>query len=621
MLLAWSLVLMALALYAGRTQRRTAWLAALALWVVVGFWSAEVQPAPASQAAVEHYADGLRRVVRGRILRIRELPQQGEANGGEDGSGAAQPVISLDLAVDAMEEITPDTSRLVPVNGGVRLTLTGEGVAPPLRCGDQVEATLRLRTPERYRDPGAWQYADYLAAQGIGAGATLPASQVTVVPGETGRWHLRCALFATQRWAAGRLSSFAASRPNQLLPGVLRLAADDAGMLNAMLFGDRDHLSHALRLGFERTGSFHLFVVSGMHVALLAGALFYMARRLRLPMWAATVVTIFITTLYALLTGFGAPVQRALWMSSIFLIARLLHRDRGVMNSLGAAALGVLVLSPSALFEASFQMTFLVIVAIAGIAIPLGEWSFLPYLRASRELDHLWLDLAMHPRLAQFRISLRIWGEHLAPLLGRRALGAPAAFVRCSLWLLELLLISVVAEMVMVLPMAAYFHRATIFALPANVLSIPLVAILAPMGVVTFLASLIGPWIAAVPAAATALLLHGITDVIGRISRLHAADWRTPGPSTWVFALAVVGWLALCWLVRRSRNGAVLACAFLPVIAAIVLWPEPAVTVPHELEVTAMDVGQGDSLLVVSPDGGTMLIDAEVPPAVGRMPR
>ena len=613
MLLAWTLVLTGLALYGVRTQARIALLPALALWLTVGFWSAEIQPAPSPQTELVRYADGLQRMVRAHIVRVRELPLQpsDEAAKHDD-----RPALAIDLAVDEVEEITPDLSRMVPVNGGIRVTLDGDSTPMTLRCGDAVEATLRLRTPERYRDPGAWQYAEYLAAQGIRATATLPAARLLTTPRDHRAGTIRCALYAAQRWASGRLRAYVESRANTRLPKILRLSADDAGMLNAMLFGDRDRLSHTLRLGFERTGSFHLFVVSGMHVALLAGVLFYLCRRLSLPQIAATASTIAITALYALLTGFGAPVQRALLMSSIFLIARLLNRDRNVMNSLGAAALAVLVLSPSSLFEASFQMTFLVIVAIGGIAIPLGKWSFLPYARAVRNLDHLWLDLGMHPRLAEFRIRLRIWGEHLEPVLGGWGLRAPAVLVRCSLWLLELLLIGVVAEMVMVLPMAAYFHRATIFALPANVLSIPLVAILAPMGVVTFLASLITPWLAAIPASVTALLLHTITSVIGHISRLHLADWRIPGPSPWVFALAVACWLTLCWLVRRSPRYAMLAGALLPLIAAVVLWPEPAVVTQHELEVTAIDVGQGDSLLLVSPEGRTMLIDAGGP--VGR---
>jgi len=74
-----------------------------------------------------------------------------------------------------------------------------------------------------------------------------------------------------------------------------------------MLFGDRSRLTHQLRLGFERTGSFHLFVVSGMHVALLAGLVFWIARRLRLRNWLATLLTLTLTYAYALVTGFGVP--------------------------------------------------------------------------------------------------------------------------------------------------------------------------------------------------------------------------------------------------------------------------------------------------------------------------
>src|SRR6202020_2598473 len=125
---------------------------------------------------------------------------------------------------------------------------------------------------------------------------------------------------------------------------------------------------------------------------------------------------------------------------------------------------------------------------------------------------------------------LRIWSEAAVNLLGKWAAKLLPLLTRWSLWALELALIGAVAEMVMVLPMAIYFHRATMFAVPTNMLSVPLVALLAPIAVVTFCASLIGPWIAIPPGAVTALLLHGVIAVIGRVSAVRAADLRVPGP-------------------------------------------------------------------------------------------
>ena len=641
----------ALTLLALRRTLRLAILPIAALWIAAGLWSAQLQPEPSPQTALLTYADGLSRTVQGRIVRIRTLPPRTNnpdnpdstevdldpdqwdetASAGEN----ATPTTSLDLSLTAIEEVTPDTSRMVPIAGGIRATLLADHSPQPqiqLHCGDLVEATIRLRAPERYRDPGAWQFADYLLDQGIAATASLPSAKLyplaNLLPGaasaslhpladnlSVGRTSaiLQCRIFAAQSWAATRLFAYTRSSANRRLPPRLRLTANDAGMLNAMLFGDRSSLTQKLRVGFQRTGSFHLFVVSGMHVALLAGLVFWIARRLRLRNWLATLLTLALTYAYALLTGFGVPVQRALLMTAVFLLARLLSRQRNPLNALGAAALAVLIWSPRALFEASFQMTFLAIVAIAGIAMPLGERSFLPYARTARNLHYLWLDAAIPPRFAQLRVTLRIWGEPLAGILGKWARLLPARVVIAVLWAAQLALIGLIAEAVMVLPMALYFHRATVFALPANMICIPLIAVLASFGLVTFLASLISPWLAALPGAALALLLHGVTGVISRISHAPAADLRVPGP-TLTHALAAVACFAFCcWAVRRSRATAWTAVAVLALSAVIVLWPTPTAIHPNQLEVTAIDVGQGDSLLVVGPTGRAMLIDAGGP--------
>ena len=605
-------------------RARAAWVAVAGVWVALGLAAAEWKPGPVNPVTLLGYADNLSRTVEGRVTRVRVAPPVVAAQANDADSvapweageisvenGRAGPVLTLDVAVDAVEEVTPETSTMMPASGGVRVQVYGES-APAIGCGARVRMPLRMKTPERYRDPGAFQYADLLAAQGIAARASVGVDGLEMLG--AGAPTLVCRLAAAQGWASGRLLGFADSAANARMPMWLRLSRADASMLDAMLFGDRAGLSHTLRVGFERTGSFHLFVVSGLHIALLAGAVYWGLRRLRVPEWATTILTIVTATAYAAVTGFGQPAQRSLGMTAVFLLARLLAReqDRMPLNALGTAALAMLVWSPGSLFEASFQMTVLAIVAIAGIAVPLGKRTVLRYAPATNEVFRRHGNMLV-PRAAQLRMMLELWGEAVAGVAGAWSRKVPAGVVRWVLWGFELALVACVAEMVMVLPMAMYFHRAAVFALPANMVVIPVIALLAPLGVATFCCALMSPWLALLPGGVTALLLHFLRLAIGRASQVAAADVRAPAPVWWIAILAVVAWGGCCWLVRRGRVGAWATALALPLVAAMVLWPERPVVRAGELEVTAIDVGQGDSLLAVNPEGGTMLIDAGGP--------
>lgn len=616
-------LLLLLAVLSQWRANRIAIVPALALWIVAGCWCAQIQPAIPPQTALIPYADGLSRIVRGRVVRVRLLhetqqndaaPQQPQEPWRmEPGAWEADnehPLESVDLDVQAIEDVTPDTSTMRPLQGGVRVTITGD--APVLACGDVLELPLRLRVPDTYRDPGAWSHAAALLGEGIAVQSSVKAARVHKTGAATRDW--RCRLYAAQSWAASRIDMLVHSRANRLLPAAAHLSAEDAAILNAMLFGDRGRLSQTLRAGFERTGTFHLFVVSGLHIVLLSGVLFWILRKLRTPEGIAVATTIVAATGYALLTGFGVPVQRALGMTAVYLLARWLARESGALNALGVAGLAVLVFDPRALFEAGFQMTFLVILAIAGLALPLSDRLLHSWKRATHNLWLVRLDAFLPPQVAQLRVRLRMFGVLFAQLLGKGARDLPLWLLLAVTWACEAFLIGIVVELCMVLPMAVYFHRATLLALPLNLISVPLITVLICVAVLTFCVALLNSWLAMIPGAITALLLHTVRALVEHLGHIALADLRVPMPAPAAIALACAALVFCCWALRaRQRMWQWVGVAAMAVIPLAVLLPEPPLLHRGVLEVTALDVGQGDSLLVVSPEGRTLLVDAGGP--------
>jgi competence protein ComEC len=178
----------------------------------------------------------------------------------------------------------------------------------------------------------------------------------------------------------------------------------------------------------------------------------------------------------------------------------------------------------------------------------------------------------------------------------------------------ELLFISAVMQMGLALPMAYYFHRATTIGWPANLAVVPLMQLLMPTAVAALALGYISPWLAKIPALLTSFALAGITGTVRGLSGLRLADLRVPMPSMVMIALAGAALVLAMWAARR--RAALALCGLAALLAASLalafLTPAPKVH-PGLLEVTSNDVGEGDSILLVTPLGKTLLIDAGGP--------
>jgi len=578
------------------------------LFLLLGAFCSESAPQPAPQTRLALLADGTQRIIEGSVVKLGPIRELASALPFSDKVNEEK---SQQLQL-ALISVSGENGRMVPLQGGLSLTLYAplETAFPHIVCGETVHAALTMRQPDRYLDPGVWDERAYMLNEGIGA---LGSAKLGAFSIDTASLHpsLTCRLHTLQQDVSSRLIAFAEEQSSSsMLPAFFRLNREDATMLTAMLTGDRSYLSRGLRTGFERTGSFHLLVVSGMHLAIFAGLIFFIAKAVRLPRLAATFTTILLAFCYALFTGYGHPVQRSFWMITLFLSGRLLWRERSALNAIGFAALGLLAASPHALFDAGFQMTLLSVLAIAGIAVPIAEKTFAPYLSALRDLWLLPVDPALPPRVAQFRVSLRMVVEHARLLAGRRVANCIPFFVRIALRAVELLLISVIVELVMSLPMALYFHRVTALALPVNLFVVPLLGILLPSAIVTLLTVLIVPVIAFLPTAMTAAVLHLVLWAIHLFSASMTGDMRVPTPSVIAIGLWMICTTFAIWMVRRRNFAIAVALTSLAAAAALAILPQHLLYRRGTLEVTTIDVGQGDSLLIISPEGKTLLIDA-----------
>jgi competence protein ComEC len=588
-----------------RAFARTAGCLSLGAWLVLGILAAFL----ASQPVPSHHVLSL--ISAGRIELSSPLRWHARLR---DAPADLPWGTTFDLALDAVEF----EGAHVNLVGGMRLTYfpdKEEAALPRLRAGDAVEFVAAARLPQIFRDEGAFDRRSYLQQQGIDLTAALRSASLLQKDGE--------APFAVANFLAGVRSGLRAEIVD-LFPG----SPQAVGVLRAMLLGDRSFIERDESVAFQKTGVFHVLVVAGLHVGAFAAFLFWLGRRLRLSIGWTTLSLLLVLASYVAVIEQRPPVLRAALMAAIVFAGGYFFRRLELLNSAALAALLLLVARPLELRDASFQLSFLAIGCIAGIAVPWMERTAEPYRRGLGGWRDVTRDAAHPPHVIQFRIDVRSLAgglERLAPHAISNFTGNAAVFsLRAALRIGELVFLTIVLQIGMSPLMALAFHRVALLGAPANLLAVPLTGILVPLGFIALLVCAVsrtlGLWIA-VPLR---FLVQILVAAVGWFSRLPHGSYRIPGPPTFVVVIFFILLLyaAIFLRIEWKRSRRMFYIGSLALIAAtlvIAIYPFAPQFAKGKLELTVLDVGQGDSLLVVSPAGHTMLIDGGgEPPSYGR---
>ncbi|MEO6588424.1 MAG: ComEC/Rec2 family competence protein, partial [Pyrinomonadaceae bacterium] len=426
-----------------------------------------------------------------------------------------------------------------------------------------------------------------------------------------------------------------------------------AGILIASLLGNRYFLDKQTADIFREGGTFHVLVISGLHITFIGGlTLLFIKFFTRKRFWQFVIASAFLWA-YSFAVGADVPVVRATIMFTILLFSQVIYRKGNLLNSLGACALVLLVWRPEDLFSQSFHLTFLSVTSIVAFAFPLieklreiGDWSpsvekpFPP--QTSRFLKRFCEMLYWRERVWEIEVGRQIWSANLFKSPYLKWLDAKN-IQGIFKYIFEAFLVSFIVQ-IWLLPLTVfYFHRVTFSSIFLNLWVGVFIALESFAAVFALLLAEFSH-VLALPIIKLTEMLNWFLLFLPKIFiAFDAAGFRVPvysGAFRAIYFLYYIPVLMLTILLNRWRpfepgpktkfqipnskfnisnyfsnyfNDKILRRISAPVlflfVALVVFHPFSAPKLDNRLHVEFIDVGQGDSALITFPNGETLLID------------
>ena len=480
-------------------------------------------------------------------------------------------------------QLAPDRMSMVircdptPGSAGPPLAVRLTWRAPdrPLFEGDRIRLRARLRTPSGSSNPGGFDYAAYLEHQGIDAVATVSGVEAIEFLESGG---------ASPRWALwNRFDRWRASIRRLALESLSQPAL---GLYVGVIIGERGYLDLEVRDQFMVTGTVHLLSISGSHLGLVAMITFVAVRRSLLllpaswllglsrritPTRVAALATVVPVTAYACLAGAEVATVRSLLMILVALMTKWLGYERRMFYALSAAALIIVTHDPQAIYDISFQLSFLSVGAVAG-----------------------WLAKTTGS-------GAQGTGEGDVPPLSTRAV--------IGQWISDTVLMSAVVTLVTIPLVGLYFNQFPWLGLLTNLAAVPLMGgILVPMGLgaVVWQGVFGGEHLPF--AQAIQWSMDALVSALRFVSVLPGAEWHGASPS---LPSLVLFYGCLTTFAIRSGRKSIRWIAGSGLLLLLVwwLWSPRLMLDGDRFRITFLDVSQGDSAVLELPGGEVVLID------------
>ncbi len=496
--------------------------------------------------------------------------------------------------------------------------------APQLKRGDGMAGWAAWRVPYNYENPGSADRAGLLARRGIFLIGRIKSTRLLeMIPDDCGNGWTRLA------------TGIAGHVRKSLEPIRDRDMGQPAAVLASLIIGDYSGLNNKTREIFQNTGTFHVLVVSGLHVAWIAGVLLQVFKWVGLPERIRYLLVALVILLYACVVGSQASITRCFWMFLLYLIGRMIFRRADPANVLMVSAFILLSIKPNWLFEIGFQLSFLSILAILMTAVPIIRNYWKPLwdpLRYCGNTNRLFLQLgSWHRRGRRLRMRCEIFAEQITDSL-------PTAYAPLIFYVFRCfagaglvaggMILTTLSVQLWIEPLLAYnFNRISWVAPLATLAVVPFSSLVLSAGIIASLAvslPFFGSALIQVCGSLASLLLSGTAFFM----EIPGAWQRCPTPSpgfVWGCVLILFLWSFFEW--RRYW----LACVPIIVLVACLsygsvpvldhLSREKGITVPGSskkywgksssiLSFTFLDVGEGDSIVISFPNETLWVLDA-----------